>query len=210
MIIVINFKNYAAGKKSLELAKRIQKYLPKAIVCINFVDILEISRKTKLQVFAQHVNYNEDKRGTGFVFPSALKSVGARGSLLNHSEHKVSLSKIKERITECKKINLKLIVCASNIQEAKEIKKLKPWAIAFEDEKLISTGKSITKHNPKSVEYFVKILERTGIIPLCGAGINSKEDILEAKRLGCKGVLISSAVANSKHPEKILKEISRL
>ena len=57
---------------------------------------------------------------------------------------------------------------------------------------------------------FVSLLKNTKIIPLCGAGINSKEDYLEALKLGCKGILVSSVVAKSKgkNPEKFLNEVS--
>ncbi len=205
MLIVINFKNYRKGKKVLKLAKKIEKYLPKAIVCIPSVNIKEISEKTKLKVFAQHVEKNSD-RETGFLTVDAAKKSGANGSLLNHSEHKIGIKKIREIGRE----KIKLIVCASNLNEVGEIKKIKPYAIAFEDPKLISTRKSITKYNPEAIRKFIKILKGTSIIPLCGAGINSKSDILEAKKLGCKGVLISSAIANSKNPDKILGEISEI
>ncbi len=201
-MIVINFKNYKKGREVLRLSRKIEKYLPKAIVAIPSVNLEEISEKTGLRVFSQHVEKNSEKE-TGFLTVEAAKKSGAKGSLLNHSEHKVGIKKIREISKE--KINL--IVCASNLKEAREIKKLKPYAIAFEDPKLISTGKSITKYNPQSVRKFVKILKGTKILPLCGAGINSKGDVVEAKKLGCKGVLIASAIANSKNPDKILKSL---
>ncbi len=55
------------------------------------------------------------------------------------------------------------------------------------------------------MERFVKMLKGSKIIPLCGAGIGNLEDVLEAKRLGCKGILISSAIAKDKKPERFLK-----
>jgi triosephosphate isomerase len=45
---------------------------------------------------------------------------------------------------------------------------------------------------------------------LCGAGITSGEDVAAALILGCKGVLVASAVANSQSPEKFLKDVSAL
>ena len=205
-MIVINFKNYKAGKNVLNLAKKIHN--KNVIVAVPAVNIKEVSEKTKLKVYAQHADYKTSERSTGFITPRSIKEAGARGTLLNHSEHKIKLREIKETIEECKKINLKIIACASNLREANQIKKFKPFAIAFEDPKLISTGKSITKYKADKLKKFVSLLQNTKIIPLCGAGINSKEDILEAKKLGCKGVLISSAVANSKNPEKFLNEVS--
>lgn len=210
MLIVINFKNYKTGKQVLELAKKIEKYIPKAIVTVPAVNIKEIAEKTKLKVYAQHVSPFRKGSATGYVIPDAVKAAGAFGTLLNHSEHKIINSKLKEIVELSKKAKLKLIICTSNINEVRKIKSLKPYAIAFESPELISTGKSITKYNPKAIKEFVSVLKGTKIIPLCGAGINSARDVLEAEKLGCKGVLIASAIANSKNPEKVLNEISKI
>ena len=105
---------------------------------------------------------------------------------------------------------MKLIVCVAKLKETDRIKKLSPYAIAFEDPKLIATGKSITKNRINSVKKFVDLLKGTDILPLCGAGISTPEDVAQALLLGCKGILVSSVVANSQHPEKFLKEVSGL
>ncbi len=198
-MIVINFKNYVSGKKALKLAKKIEKYIPNAIVAVANADIELIKNNTKLKVYSEYI----DNKNT----PEAVKNAGAVGSLLNHSSHRIFFSNIKKTIRRCNKIGLKLIVCASSINEARKIMKLKPYAIAFEDPKLIGTGKSITKYKADDVKKFTEMLKGKGIIPLCGAGISSKEDIIEAKRLGCKGVLISSAIANARN-DKLLRELA--
>lgn len=207
-MIVINFKNYKTGKNVLDLAKKIKKHLPKAIVAVPTMYLGLVSFHTKLNVFAQHVDSKDGKRDTGFILPESVKKAGAKGSLLNHSEHKVNIKEMKKTIKNCKKLSLKVIACSSNLRGVKEIKKLKPFAIAFEDPKLISTGKSITKYNPDSIKKFVSLLKNTKIIALCGAGINSVEDYREALKLGCKGVLVSSAIADSKNPEVFLKKLN--
>ena len=208
MIIAINFKNYVYGKKALDLAKKIKKYLPKAIVCVPALDLKDIANKTKLQVFAQYVDHSNT--GTGHITPKAVKIAGGKGTLINHFEHKENYKIFNLVLGDLEEAKLRTIACASAVWEAKILAKYKPWAIAYEDPELIGTGKSVTKYNPKSIKEFVKNLKGTKIIPLCGAGINSKEDVMEAKKLGCKGVLIASAIANSKNPEKILREISKV
>ena len=210
MEIIINFKNYIYGKKSLDLTNKIKKYLPNAIVVVSPIDVRSIEYYSKIQVFSQNVDLVKDNKSTGFINPSLLKYAKAKGTLLNHSEHKIPVKEIKEILKNCKKINLKVVVCAVNLREAKEIKKFKPYAIAFEDPKLISTGKSITKYNSENLKKFIDLLKGTKIIPICGAGISSIEDVREAKKLGCKGVLISSAIANSKNPDKFLKELGHI
>lgn len=208
-MIIINFKNYKFGKKSLELARKIEKYLGKrAIVAVSGVDIGLIAGKTKLKVYAQHVDNEEGKRASGFILPEAVKKEGAVGTLLNHSEHRISFKEIKESLKKCRKIGLKAVVCASSLSEVRKIKKLKPYAIAFEDSKLVGSGKSITKYRSNDVKKFAFMLKRGSVLALCGAGINSADDVREAFRLGCRGVLIASAIANVNKPERLLKEIA--
>jgi triosephosphate isomerase (TIM) len=203
-VIIINFKNYVLGMEALALAKIIQKANNKAIVAVPTVDIEEIASKTKLKVYAEHVDYIKGSKTTGYVIPESVKKVGGKGMLINHSEHKLNMREIKLTIARCKKLKMETVVCVSQLSKVKEIMKLKPKAIAYEDPKLISTGKSITKHDSKSVKKFASMFSRSKVIPLCGAGISSKEDIKAAKALGCKGVLIASAIARDKKME-ILK-----
>ena len=53
MIIVVNFKTYQQGKNALKLTKLIELVDKNAIVCVQATDISEISKKTKLKVYAQ-------------------------------------------------------------------------------------------------------------------------------------------------------------
>jgi len=206
-MIIINFKNYKKGKDVLELAKKIQRHLPKAIVAVPTMYIGYVLFRTKLKVYAQHVDYQSSEKSTGFVLPECIKNAGASGSLLNHSEHKISIKDIGATIKRCNKLKLKIIACASSLGEAIKLKKLRPYAIAYEDPQLVGTGKSITRYKAHDLKKFVSVLKETRIIPLCGAGIDSKEDYDEALEVGCKGVLVSSAVMKSRVPEKFLRSV---
>ena len=68
----------------------------------------------------------------------------------------------------------------------------------------------LAKSDAEDIRKFIDTLKDTNIIPLCGAGITTGEDVAKALVLGCKGVLVSSAVANSQNPEKFLKEVSSM
>ena len=195
-MIVINFKNYAFGKKGLKLAKKIGKYLPDAYVAVPATDIKSVVSKTDLKVLAEHVDYFEKGGTTGFVIPEDVKASGAIGTLLNHSEHRLREETIKKTMKRLEEVDLKTILCVESVKEAKKYKKLKPWAMAFEDPELIGTGRSITDYKADEVKNFVKELKRTKIIPLCGAGINKVEDFIVSRDLGCRGVLIASAIVN--------------
>lgn len=209
-MILINFKNYTSGKKTIELAKLIKKSLPSAIVVVSDLDVRDVAAHVNIHVFAQHVDYFKTNRATGFAIPEKVKSAGAEGTLLNHSEHPLTDETIARTIKRTNETGLRVVLCAPTLKRAKSFMKFSPYAIAFEDPKLVGSGKSITEHRSNDVEKFSKLLQKTKIIPLCGAGISSAQDVKKARELGCKGVLIASAVANVplKRAEKILREIS--
>ncbi len=210
-MIIINFKNYKIGKDALKLAKLIEKYIPSAIICPSSIDIEPISQKTKLKIFAQHADFQQGDKTTGYNTLKSLKKGGIKGALINHSEHPLLINNIKNINITAKKLDLKTIICTSNFGNLKSILnfKVKPYAIALEDPKLISTGRSITRHNQRAVLEFAKIMNKTKIIPLCGAGISTVEDVKQAYDLGYKGVLIASAIVNSKNPVSLLKQLRK-
>jgi triosephosphate isomerase len=212
-MLVINLKNYKIGKEVVDLIRKLEVYYNKAIVAVPDIDlkdtIKEVNTKS-MEIISQHVDFNEAGRGTGYTIPEQLINIGIKTSLLNHSEHRIPFNDIKKTIKRCNEAGIKLIVCAESVKEAKELMKLNPYSIAFEDKKLISTGKSITSHNPQDLKRFVELFKESQIIPLCGAGISSGEDVAQAIIMGCKGVLVASAVAKTETPEKFLKEVSNI
>ncbi|MEK6899140.1 MAG: triose-phosphate isomerase [Nanoarchaeota archaeon] len=206
-MIIINFKNYKFGDDVLKLARLIEQHVPNAAVALSATDIRLVTGKTSLNVYAQHCDLS-DERSTGFVSASSLRASGASGVILNHSEHPIKLDILKKTIEQCRKAKLLTLVCASSFDEAKKIVSLRPEMIAFEDPKIIGTGKSITQYESHEVKKFVNLLKNSGIVPICGAGVSNYRDVDEAYKLGCKGVLISSAIAKSKNPSSLLKELS--
>lgn len=209
-MLIINFKNYKVGNDVIDMLRKIEIYHNKAIVVVPFVELKEVVKgisSQNMQVYAQHVDYQDLGRATGYVTPESLINAGAKGTLLNHSEHRLSITEIKKTMKRCNEVGLKVIICSSSLREISQLKKLNPYAVAFEDKKLIATGKSITEYKEHDIKRFVDLLKDTEIIPLCGAGISSGDDVARALVLGCKGVLVSSVVANSQTPEKFLKEV---
>jgi len=68
LIIVINFKTDKQGKQVLKLAKTIKKINKNIIIGVQASDIEEIARKTRLKVYAQHVDYFFPYQNSGFGF----------------------------------------------------------------------------------------------------------------------------------------------
>ena len=119
-MIVINLKNYKKGKEALKLAKTIEKYLPKSIICPSALDIETITSKTKLKIFAQHANFQEEDKTTGYNRLKELKKIGASGTLLNHSEHPLSITNIR-----------KVMIMARKLQRLRAFRKMVRMSMMF-------------------------------------------------------------------------------
>ncbi len=210
MLYVINFKTYeqATGTNSIRLANIISEIKNKLEADIlaspQIADLEKISKITPS--LAQHVDPINYGSHTGHVLSQSIKEAGAQGSLINHSERKLSLEKIKSCIDKLKSLEMKSICCAGDLKEAMEIAKFAPDYIAYEDPELIGSGKSISKYKPDNIERFVSVLKdiNSEIIPLCGAGISTKDDVESSKKLGAKGVLVASAVVKVENQREAL------
>lgn len=212
-IIIVNFKTYkkATGKEALRLAKICEEVSRKKkvriMIAVQVADIFRITEKVRIPVFSEHVDWQVPDAHTGTILVEDVKENGAIGSLLNHSERRLGFDVLKKTVERCKRARLKTIVCARNINEAKKVAKLNPDYLAYEDPKLVGSGRAISKVKPKSVELFVKAIKWKRIVPLCGAGISNGDDVRTALKLGCKGVLVASAVTKAKNPKKVLLDL---
>jgi len=202
--LIINVKTYkeGTGKNALKLLKKIEKTGMKPIVCLQPGDV-HLSSKTKLQIWAQHVDPINYGSNTGWILPEDMKANGAKGVLVNHSEHKTT--KIREIIKKCKELKLKTMVLVPKASDIKKFTKYEPDFIGVEPPEYIG---SKTKSVTSKPELIQKSVENAGKIPLfVGAGIKNQEDILISKKLKAKGILVASAIVCSKTPGKKLLEL---
>ncbi|MEK6858219.1 MAG: triose-phosphate isomerase, partial [Nanoarchaeota archaeon] len=210
-VCIVNFKSYpnATGRNALTLAKICDKVSQatntQIIICVQTADIPLIAKSVKIPVFAQNVDPYEAGAHTGWVLAENLKEHGAQGTLLNHSEHKLSIDVLKKCLLRAKAAHLLTIVCAETSEEARLVASLKPDAIAIEPPELIGSDISVSSAKPELIEQSVRAVSFVPI--LCGAGIHTKDDVSKAIKLGAKGILVSSGVVNSPNPEKALKEL---
>jgi len=202
--IVINFKTYKQGKQAVKLAKQIEKVDKQIIIGVQASDIYEIARAAKLKVYAQHVDSQRQGRHTGFIIPEAVKRDKAVGTFLNHSEHKLKLRILKKTVKRCKKVGLKTLVFASNLKEARKIKRMKPDYLVIEPPELVGGKKSVSKSRPELIKNIAKKLKCKFLV---GAGIHTAEDVKLAMKLGASGIAVSSAITKAKQPGKKLREL---
>jgi triosephosphate isomerase len=203
-IIVINLKTYQQGKKAIEIAKKIEKVDKNIILGVQASDVYEIAKKTKLKIYAQHVDSFEPGRNTGYILPEAVKKDGAVGTFLNHSEHKLNFEVLKKTIVRCKKIKLKTLVFANNLKEAEKIQSLKPDYLVIEPPELVAGKKSVSTEKPELISSIKKKIKMKFLV---GAGIHTREDVRLAMKLGASGVAFSSVITKAKNPGKKLGEM---
>jgi triosephosphate isomerase (TIM) len=210
--LVLNFKTYieATGKRAVDLAQvagKISKESGVAIVVApQFADIKAVSENSDVTVFSQHLDPIKPGAFTGHVLADSVKSAGAEGSLLNHSERRINASDIQATIKLCAQADLYSLVCADTAEAAAKIAKDEPDMIAIEPPDLIGTGISVSKSRPQLITDSLRKIRSVNptLKVLCGAGITTSEDVSTALRLGTEGVLVASSVVKSKDPESVL------
>ena len=214
-VIILNYKNYleTIGERGLKLS-RIAEDIAKEVgveiaVCPQTVDIRQISQSVEIPVLAQHVDFNEAGSFTGNNLMEALKENGAVGSLVNHSEHRITLANIERIVTKAKEFDFFTCVCSNNLQTSKAVSALAPIACAMEPPELIGSGVSVTT-KPDLVKETIKAIQEINTIvqPLVGAGVSTAQDVSEALKLGAKGVLLASGFVKAKDPKEVLYKMA--
>lgn len=207
---IINFKTYkqATGKNAFKLAKICDKVAKQKkaniIICVQPADMW-MSKKVSIPVFAQHIDPVSQGQTTGYVLAEDVKAEGAKGTLLNHSEHKMTFARLKKAVEICRKNKLKIIICANTPAEAKKVKVLDPDYIAVEPPELIGGKISISESKPDVITKTTRAIKKIPI--LVGAGVHKKADVSTAVKLGAKGILVASGVVKAKDPSVVLKDL---
>ncbi len=213
-MIFVNFKTYpeATGEKAVALAHACQEVQAKSGIairlCVQAADINSVAQQTDLPVWAQHIDPVSPNRATGFTTAFAIRRAGAWGTLVNHSEHPLEFSELKEAVSLAKAEELEVLVFVKDLKEAKAVSRLEPEFIALEEPSLIATGKAMVE-NPEGKAKIEEFLSGgLSSYLLVGAGITTREDVAESVRLGAKGIVITSAVVLAQNPQKVLEELA--
>lgn len=202
--LVINLKNYneISGNKALKIAveaKRVFQLNHKEIIIAPPASSIMAISETKLPIVSQHVDDKPLGATTGFIIPEIVKSHGALGSIINHSEHKIEHAQISNLVKRLRELDMISIVCADNLEEVEALSQFSPNYIAIEPPELIGKGIAVSKANPSIITDSVQVVKRISprVKVLCGAGIVDKTDVQKALELGAEGILISSGVVKS-------------
>lgn len=213
-IFEMGLKGYLYGKKALEFAKAAdsisKKYEVPIIFNPQYVDIPKIVEETEnLYIFAQHMDSIEIGRGVGSILPEALKEAGVVGTILNHSERRITLSDISRTIKRADDVGLATFVCADSPKEAAAIAQLNPNIILTEPPELIETGKPVGKLFKDIISKTIAMVKKINpeIIICSGGGIRNADDVKKIIRLGAEATGSTSAILKADDPVKKLEEM---
>ncbi len=214
-ILVLNLKNYQeifaknALKIAIEAQKISQEYSIDIVICPPNPLLYYMSNDLDISVFAQHVDFAKIGSSTGAIVPELLNSIGVAGSLINHSEKRISFDQIENIVKKFKELDLLSLVCAQTVEEVKLISQLNPDLIAIEPPELIGSGRAVSKVNPDIISDSVNAAHsvNSNVNILCGAGIMNDDDVKIALNLGSKGILIASGVIQSNNWDQKITEL---
>jgi triosephosphate isomerase len=206
-VFEIGLKGYAWGAEAVRLARAADRLSVEHDVAVVFdpqlVDIPAVARETRhLLVFAQHMDPVAPGRGVGAVLPEALRDAGVVGTLLNHSERPMTLADINRAIRRAEEVGLATMVCADSPEEAAAVAQLGPDIVLAEPPELIATSRSAATEMRGFVERAVEMVGRIDpdIIVMCGAGVQTPDDVARMIGLGVGGTGSSSGILGADDP----------
>lgn len=215
-VIVLNVKTYseATGSNALALAILMDKISKETgasmAITVQATDISLCAEKVKIPVWAEHIDPIKPGSHTGWTLPEAVKTAGAVGTLINHSEHRLKLADVDLCITRAKELNLDHIVCSNNVSTSKAISTFSPNFVAVEPPELIGGDISVTTADPDIVSNSVEAVKSISknVKVLCGAGVKNGKDVTKAIDLGSDGVLLASGIVKAKDKEKVIRDLA--
>lgn len=216
-LILVNLKTYKEGMglKASELAKTAEIVYEKTGISIALapqtIDLQAVTETSETPVFAQHIDPVDYGQYTGHILPESVVESGCIGTLLNHSERRISLEVIEKSVKRAVEADLHSVVCVDTVENAKKVALLTPDAIAIEPPELIGSGIPVSKAQPEIVKGAVEAVKSVNprIKVLCGAGITNGEDAAAALELGAEGILVASGVVKADNPYRALLELAR-
>lgn len=217
--LIINFKAYreafAKGHEIAEYAAALSKKSGVSIIIAPpFTMLKELNGTVK--TIAQGMDEEDPGAFTAHITWFELKNSGISGTLLNHSEERYSYSKggdiaygeLKEAVDKCASAGLETYVCVQNLEEAAEVSKMNPTAIAYEPPELIGGEVSVSTSKPEVVREFCDNVKNSShSLALIGAGIKGKGDAEKSVELGSDGLLVSSGILKADDYKKLMDEL---
>ena len=214
-LFLLNLKTYptATGPRAVAFAVDLARAGREAGVAVALApaapDLALVAALSPVPVLAQHVDLADPGASTGSLPPETAAAAGARGSLVNHAEHRLRPAEVGRTVRRLGECHLAGVVCASDVSAARRLAASRPPYLAIEPPELIGGTRSVSTAKPEVVARGVEAVR--GVSPsthvLCGAGIRTGADVRRALELGAEGVLVASAIALAPRPRAALEKL---
>lgn len=214
-LIIVNCKVYAEGigRRADIIARSAELVSEESGVSIGvaptFTDLHRISHHYGIPVFAQHIDPVPEGAYTGHITVASIKLAGARGTLINHSERRLTLADVEGAVRAASEKGLETVVCTNNDATTAGAACFSPSYVAIEPPELIGGKVSVSEADPGVITRSVEAVERVNprVKVLAGAGIHSGHCVKKALELGASGVLLASSVVKAEDPASVLREL---
>lgn len=214
-LILINLKTYkeGMGARAHAIATAAQLVARESGATIgvapSYIDLHPLAKHFLIPVYAQHIDGASPGAHTGQVTADAIRLAGATGSLVNHSERRLTLADIEASVHALQAQKLASVVCTNNDITSAAAAALAPDYVAVEPPELIGSGVSVSKANPEIIRRSVAAVQGVNakVKVLTGAGIQSGECVRIALDLGTDGVLLASSVVKAEDPATVLRDL---
>ena len=119
-LIVVNFKTYetAMGAKAVELAKAMERASNsnvRMVAVVSAFDLHSVQQAAPtLEVWSQHLDPVGKGSFTGWLQPDNAIERGAKGTIINHAEHKVNIKHVKELMNQLPS-SFPICACAADV-----------------------------------------------------------------------------------------------
>ncbi len=210
MFVLVNLKAYPCDPVTVaEAVATVSEEAGVDVAVAPQAAHLSAVAETGATTWAQHVSPVDHGSHTGSTLAEAVADAGATGTLLNHSERRLTLANVDASLAAAQRADLSTVVCANNPAQIGAATALGPDAVAVEPPELIGTGTPVSQADPDIVRDAVS--SATAVDPnvevYCGAGISTGDDVVAARDLGADGVLLASGVAKADDPAAALRDL---
>lgn len=214
-LFLLNLKSYpgCVGEGARRLGELLQQVGQESGVAVAIApapaDLALLARALSIPVLAQHIDPLPPGARTGYLVPEAAVASGVRGSLVNHSEHRLPYEVVGATVSRLADTGLVPVVCARDVSESARLAAFRPPYLAVEPPELIGGDRAVSTAAPEVVSGSVEAVRRASATTrvLCGAGIHDRADVEAAIDLGAQGVLVASAVTRASDPAAALWEL---
>jgi triosephosphate isomerase (TIM) len=211
-VFEIGLKGYCWGAEAVRLAVEADGLAAELGVSVVYdpqaVDIPAVAAATsRILVFAQHMDPVSPGRGVGAILAEALRAAGAVGTLLNHSEKRLTGRDLARTIERARSAGLLTLVFADSPAEAAAVARLAPDIVLAEPPDLIASGISVGNVMAGFVADSVGAVKDVDpeILVMSGAGVNGPADVERMMRLGLDGTGSSSGILKAADPVAMMR-----